>query len=207
MTNMFKNHRPWLRFIIDPGDNAGGGTPPAPTPDPAPSSEDHSGEDSGTDPPAGGDATGDQGTGDGKSDDAADSADLVAKLTAERDELQAKIAAHEREQMTEAEKIAADRDAAVKRAEDAEAALAAATRAKLVADAAAAAKLPATMADRLRGETPEELAADAKAMAESLGYDRGPVDPSQGQGSAGAQSHRSLTDAFSAHYGTTGTGR
>ncbi|MCI1256573.1 MAG: hypothetical protein LKG15_07795 [Corynebacterium provencense] len=206
MTSMFKNHRPWLRFIANP-DDAGAGTPPAPTPDPAPSSEDHSGEDSGADPPAGGDDAGDDGeSGNGKSDDAPDSAELLAKLTAERDALRAKIAAHEREQMTEAEKLAADREAAVKRAEDAEAKIAALNREKLVADAAAAAKLPATMADRLRGETAEELVADAKALAQSLGYDRAPVDPSQGRGSSGPMSHNSLADALSAHYGT-GTGR
>jgi hypothetical protein len=108
--------------------------------------------------------------------------------------------------MTEQEKIAADRDSAVKRAEDAEAKVAALNREKLVAEAAAAAKLPPAMADRLRGETKEELAADAKAMAESLGFDRSAVDPSQGKGSSGPMTHHSLADALSAHYGT-GTSR
>lgn len=210
---MHKNHRPWLRFIVEPNDNTGGAQQPAPGDDQNSGSEDHSGEDSGTDPPAGGDDAGDQddqdgSDADGSGDDGADdAAAALAKVTAERDEALAKIAAHEREQMTEAEKVAADRDAAVKRADEAEAKVAALNRAKLVADAAAAANLPASMADRLRGETPEELTADAKALAASIGYDRGPIDPSQGKGSAGNHSPRSLSDAFSAHYGTVPSGR
>ena len=209
---MHKNHRPWLRFIVEPSDNTGGAQQPAPGDDQNSGSEDHSGEDSGPDPPAGGDDAGDQddqdgGDADGSGDGADDAAAALAKVTAERDEALAKIAAHEREQMTEAEKVAADRDAAVKRADEAEAKVAALNRAKLVADAAAAANLPASMADRLRGETPEELAADAKALAESIGYDRRAADPSQGKGSAGNHSPRSLSDAFSAHYGIVPSGR
>lgn len=198
---MFTNHRPWLRHIVEPSDE-GGAAASTPPEAPAPSSEDHSGEDSGTDPPAGGaDA---DGKGDADSGDAAgtDNTDSLATVTAERDALAAQVEEFKRAQMTESEKVTADRDAAVKRAEDAEAKIAALNREKLVAAAAASANLPASMADRLRGETPEELAADAKALAASIGYDRGPVDPSQGKGTSGGTAHRSLGDALSAHYGT-----
>ncbi|SQG65089.1 Uncharacterised protein [Corynebacterium renale] len=40
----------------------------------------------------------------------------------------------------------------------------------MVAKVLADVKLPAEMADRLRGETEEELAADAKTLAEALGF-------------------------------------
>ncbi len=198
---MFTNHRPWLRHIVEPSDE--GGAAALTTPEaPAPSSEDHSGEDSGTDPPAGGSDAGGQGDADSGDAAGADNTDALSTVTAERDALAAQVEEFKRAQMTESEKVTADRDAAVKRAEDAEAKIAALNREKLVAAAAASANLPASMADRLRGETPEELAADAKALAETIGYDRGPVDPSQGKGTSGGTAHRSLGDALSAHYGT-----
>ena len=62
-----------------------------------------------------------------------------------------------------------------------------------------AAKLPAEMAARLKGDTREELEADAKALAEVLGFDRKPVDPAQGKGSATPEA-RTLEAALRAHY-------
>lgn len=68
----------------------------------------------------------------------------------------------------------------------------------------AAAKLSAEMADRLRGDTAEELAADAKKLAETLGFDRAPVDPSQGKGADGqALKPASLGASIRAHYNIT----
>jgi hypothetical protein len=204
---VFTNHRPWLRFIVEP-DATDGGTPAgaAPGTETPPASEDHSGEDSGTDHPTGWDDAGDKGGADSGDAASADNTDALSTVTAERDALAAQVEEFKRAQMTESEKVTADRDAAVKRAEDAEAKIAALNREKLVAAAAASANLPASMADRLRGETPEELAADAKALAASMGYDRGPIDPSQGKDTSGGTAHSSLSDALSAHYGT-GTSR
>lgn len=196
---MFKNHRPWLRFITDPGaDGEGNPTGGAPGADPAPSSEDHSGEDSGTDQPAGGEGAGDQGAHAGGDDVAGQ----VAKLTAERDDALAKIAAHEREQMTETEKVTADRDKAIAERDEALAKVAQIERDRIAVQACRDAGLPEGMAPRLSGTTPEEITADAKALAGTIGYDRGPVDPSQGKGTGGTHAHNTLADALSAYYGT-----
>ncbi|WP_349018711.1 DUF4355 domain-containing protein [Corynebacterium coyleae] len=71
-------------------------------------------------------------------------------------------------------------------------------REQLVSKVLSEAKLPAEMADRLRGETEEELAADAKTLAAALGFDRKPVDPSQGQGTQRAITPMTLQQATDA---------
>lgn len=65
----------------------------------------------------------------------------------------------ERKQRADAEKAAQD---AAKQAE----------RTKVIGDLATKYKLPAKVAERLTGETPEELEADAQALAEELGTAR-----------------------------------
>lgn len=47
------------------------------------------------------------------------------------------------------------------------------------------AHLPAEMADRVRGETPEEIAKDVQELSKLFGFDKRPVDPSQGWTSTG----------------------
>lgn len=56
---------------------------------------------------------------------------------------------------------------------------------RLTLDACRAANLPDTMAAHLTGTTPDEITASARAMSAAIGYDRGPVDPSQGRGTGG----------------------
>lgn len=70
-----------------------------------------------------------------------------------------------------------------------------------VAEALKTAGLPADLAGRLQGSTPEELVADAKALATALGEP--PVDPSQGQHASGRATPRSLTEALRNHYNIT----
>ena len=101
---------------------------------------------------------------------------------AARDELQERLDAIDREKMTDLERTQADLEKANARIAELEAAATAREREQLVSKVLTEAKLPAEMADRLRGETEEELAADAKTLAAALGFDRKPVDPSQGQG-------------------------
>jgi hypothetical protein len=94
-------------------------------------------------------------------------ADYVKKLRAEsakyRTEAKAnadaakRLTALEESQKTEAQKLAEARDAAEKRATDAE-------RANLRYRVAVQKQLPPELVDRLRGETEEEMAADADAL-------------------------------------------
>ena len=56
---------------------------------------------------------------------------------------------------------------------------------RMATDACRAAHLPESMASRLTGTTADDLTADARAISEAMGYDRGPVDPSQGRGTGG----------------------
>jgi len=100
---------------------------------------------------------------------------------AARDELQERLDAIDREKMTELQRAQADLEKANARIAELEAAETERAREQLVTKVLSEAKLPAEMADRLRGETEEELAADAKTLAAALGFDRKPVDPSQGQ--------------------------
>jgi|GEM_PF-7130028 len=56
---------------------------------------------------------------------------------------------------------------------------------RMATDACRAAHLPESMASRLTGTTADDLTADARAISEAMGYDRGPIDPSQGRGTGG----------------------
>lgn len=136
---------------------------------------------------------------------------VLADLAKERDKRQAaeeentalksRLAEFERAQMTEQEKTAADLKTAQDRVAALEAQIAEQQRQAAVAAALKTAGLPADLAGRLQGSTPEELAADAKALAAALGEP--PVDPSQGQHAGGKPAPRSLTEALRNHYNIT----
>lgn len=136
---------------------------------------------------------------------------VLADLAKERDKrqildkenaaLKARLAEFERAQMTEQEKTAADLKTAQDRVAALEAQIAEQHRQAAVAKALKTAGLPADLAGRLQGSTPEELAADAKALAAALG--ELPVDPSQGHHAGGKPAPRSLTEALRNHYNIT----
>ena len=136
---------------------------------------------------------------------------VLADLAKERDKrqafeeentaLKARLAEFERAQMTEQEKTAADLKTAQDRVAALEAQIAEQHRQAAVAKALKTVGLPADLAGRLQGSTPEELAADAKALAAALGEP--PVDPSQGQHADGKPAPRSLTEALRNHYNIT----
>jgi len=136
---------------------------------------------------------------------------VLADLAKERDKrqaaeeenaaLKARLAEFERAQMTEQEKTAADLKTAQDRVAALEAQIAEQQHQAAVAEALKTAGLPADLAGRLQGSTPEELAADAKALAAALG--ELPVDPSQGQHAGGKMTPRSLTEALRNHYNIT----
>ena len=136
---------------------------------------------------------------------------VLADLAKERDKrqildkenaaLKARLAEFERAQMTEQEKTAADLKTAQDRVAALEAQIAEQQRQAAVAEALKTVGLPADLAGRLQGSTPEELAADAKALAAALGEP--PVDPSQGQHAGGKPAPRSLTEALRNRYNIT----
>ena len=136
---------------------------------------------------------------------------VLADLAKERDKrqtldkenaaLKARLAEFERAQMTEQEKTAADLKTARDRVAALEAQIAEHQRQAAVAEALKTAGLSADLAGRLQGSTPEELAADAQALAAALG--ELPVDPSQGQHAGGKPAPRSLTEALRNHYNIT----
>ena len=130
--------------------------------------------------------------------DLASERDKRQAAEAARDELQERLDAIDREKMTELERAQSDLEKANARIAELEAAATAREREQLVGKVLSDAKLPAEMADRLRGETQEELAADAKALAAALGFDRKPVDPSQGQGTQRAATPMTLQQATDA---------
>ena len=117
---------------------------------------------------------------------------------AARDEYKERLDAIDREKMTELERAQSDLEKANERIAELEAEKTAREREQLVGKVLSDAKLPAEMADRLRGETQEELAADAKALAAALGFDRKPVDPSQGRGTQRATTPMTLQQATDA---------
>lgn len=123
--------------------------------------------------------------------DLAEERDKRQAAEAARDEYKERLDAIDREKMTELEK-------ANERIAELEAEKTAREREQLVGKVLSDAKLPAEMADRLRGETQEELAADAKALAAALGFDRKPVDPSQGRGTQRATTPMTLQQATDA---------
>lgn len=136
---------------------------------------------------------------------------VLADLAKERDKrqafeeentaLRARLAEFERAQMTEQEKTAADLKTAQGRVAALEAQIADQQRQAAVAEALKTAGLSADLAGRLQGSTPEELVADAKALAAALGEP--PVDPSQGHHAGGKTTPRSLTEALRNHYNIT----
>lgn len=136
---------------------------------------------------------------------------VLADLAKERDKrqaldkenaaLKARLAEFERAQMTEQEKTAADLKTAQDRVAALEAQIAEQQRQAAVAEALKTTGLSADLAGRIQGSTPEELAADAKALATALGEP--PVDPSQGQHASGRATPRSLTEALRNHYNIT----
>lgn len=126
---------------------------------------------------------------------------VLADLAKENAALKARLAEFERAQMTEQEKTAADLKTAQDRVAALEAQIAEQHRQAAVAKALKTVGLPADLAGRLQGSTPEELAADAKALAAALG--ELPVDPSQGQHAGGKPAPRSLTEALRNHYNIT----
>lgn len=136
---------------------------------------------------------------------------VLADLAKERDKrqtldkentaLKARLAEFERAQMTEQEKTAADLKTAQDRVAALEAQIAEQHRQAAVAKALKTAGLSADLAGRIQGSTPEELAADARALAAALGEP--PIDPSQGQHAGGKMTPRSLTEALRNHYNIT----
>lgn len=161
----------------------------------------------GADADADADSDGDSGDPNGRGS----KSQVLADLAKERDKrqafeeentaLRARLAEFERAQMTEQEKTAADLKTAQDRVAALEAQIADQQRQAAVAEALKTAGLPADLARRLQGSTPEELAADAKALAAALGEP--PVDPSQGQHAGGKPAPRSLTEALRNHYNIT----
>lgn len=149
--------------------------------------------------------------GDGDPNGRGSKAQVLADLAKERDKrqafeeenaaLKARLAEFERAQMTEQEKTAADLKTAQDRVAALEAQIAEQQRQAAVAEALKTAGLSADLAGRIQGSTPEELVADAKALATALGEP--PVDPSQGQHASGRATPRSLTEALRNHYNIT----
>lgn len=149
--------------------------------------------------------------GDGDPNGRGSKTQVLADLAKERDKrqtldkenaaLKARLAEFERAQMTEQEKTAADLKTAQDRVAALEAQIAEQQRQAAVAEALKTAGLSADLAGRLQGSTPEELAADAKALAAALGEP--PVDPSQGHHAGGKMAPRSLTEALRNHYNIT----
>lgn len=149
--------------------------------------------------------------GDGDPNGRGSKTQVLADLAKERDKrqtldkenaaLKARLAEFERAQMTEQEKTAADLKTAQGRVAALEAQIAEQQRQAAVAEALKTAGLSADLAGRIQGSTPEELAADAKALAAALG--ELPVDPSQGQHAGGKPAPRSLTEALRNHYNIT----
>ena len=149
--------------------------------------------------------------GDGDPNGRGSKTQVLADLAKERDKrqtldkenaaLKARLAEFERAQMTEQEKTAADLKTAQDRVAALEAQIAEQQRQAAVAEALKTAGLSADLAGRLQGSTPEELVADARALAAALGEP--PVDPSQGHHAGGRATPRSLTEALRNHYNIT----
>lgn len=149
--------------------------------------------------------------GDGDPNGRGSKTQVLADLAKERDKrqtldkenaaLKARLAEFERAQMTEQEKTAADLKTAQDRVAALEAQIAEQQRQAAVAEALKTAGLSADLAGRIQGSTPEELVADAKALAAALGEP--PVDPSQGRHASGRATPRSLTEALRNHYNIT----
>lgn len=120
-------------------------------------------------------------------------------VEAERDELKKQLDAIAEKDMTELEKAQKQRDELQTRLAELEKEKADAERKRMIAGVLKKAGLPAEMEGRLQGETAEELEADAKKLAEVLGFDRRAVDPSQARTNKGAIA-ASLSEALRNHY-------
>lgn len=202
-----KNRRPWLRFIEGPNEGTGSAAPPATPAD----NGDAAGDDAQT-PPADGDGDKTDDSDDAGEDPAARGSkqSVLADLAKERDkrqaaestaaELKARVEEFERAQMSDAEKAEADRKALEEKYAEATAKIAAFEREKTLAEITDEFKIPAAMAGRIQGETPEQMRADAKALATSLGPYTGPPDPSAGQGGGKPAPAASLDAALAAFY-------
>lgn len=187
--------RPWVRMFAAEADTGQGaeapqgsaGTAPAQTETPAA----QSGQESETDTRPDSENDSDDGGDDNPNRrgghravlaDLARERDKRQEAEAARDEYKARLDEIDKANMTELERTqselaeAHEQIAALKQEQAQQA------RQQMVAKVLADVKLPAEMADRLRGETEEELAADAKTLAEALGFDRKPIDPTQTQG-------------------------
>lgn len=200
--------RPWVRMFAAEA-NAGevvatgqGSAPSQNTPQEPADAGDQDGDVEKEEEPAPGDDEEDNPDGRGSKravlKDLAAERDKRQAAEAARDELQERLDAIDREKMTDLERAQADLEKANARIAELEAAATARDREQLVSKVLAEAKLPAEMADRLRGETEEELAADAKTLAAALGFDRKPVDPTQGQGTQRAITPMTLQQATDA---------
>lgn len=190
-----------LRAVVEPAEG-GGSAPTAPAPS-APTPADVAAATARTAP-----NTSDTAPAPAPSDDEPDSEgrgskrEVLADLARERDKrqaLQEELAALKESQAGGEAELRAQLEDQRKLIDGLLAEKAEAARKADIDAALSAANLPAEMAARLKGDTREELEADAKALAEVLGFDRKPVDPSQGQGSQTPET-RSLADALRAHY-------
>lgn len=120
-------------------------------------------------------------------------------VEAERDELKKQLDAIAEKDMSELEKAQKQRDELQTRLAELEKEKADAERKRMIAGVLKKTGLPAEMEGRLQGETAEELEADAKKLAEVLGFDRRAVDPSQARTNKGAIA-ASLSEALRNHY-------
>lgn len=198
---MFRNVRPWLRFIegVDgAGGSAGaaGGSASGASGDAAPGQGDK------------GDGDGDKGDGDSSGGDDDPESDPEPEPKKEDSSSEPPV---DTEQADEKKDSSDSDDDALKKIEELQAAVAALQEAnakqaeeKLAAEAKDVAKshgIPEGMADRLKGKTREELEADAKSLAQVLGTRA--TDPTQGQGGNGG-ARRSLGDVITAKIAAAG---
>ncbi|CAM4011080.1 hypothetical protein [Corynebacterium belfantii] len=204
---MHKKRAPWVRAIINDSDTAHSGSSagaddqssPKTTPQDGKAEGDKAAEDSDSneDPEA-------RGSKNMVLKDLARERDKRQEAEQQRDEFKAKLDEIERSKMSDHEKAVADRDQALARIAELEKQIAdeeaASKRREAVSQALSATKLPAEMADRLRGETAEEIMEDAKVLAKTIGFDRSAFDPSQGQNAAGKSQANSLSSALRAHF-------
>lgn len=103
--------------------------------------------------------------------------EAAKKAKAERDEALARIKEFEDAQKSEEEKRQEALDAAQKETETLRSQIKTLEVAKLRSEVAAAKKLPPKLADRLTGETIEEIEADADSLLEDLGTLPGETPP------------------------------
>lgn len=135
--------------------------------------------------------------------------EVLQDLARERDkrqELEAQLKAFQdaeeerkRSEMTEIERLQEDMEKSQQEKEKLLAELNKRDLEKARSEIALEFKIPAAMADRIQGETPEEIRKDAQALAEALGPYTGPVDKSVGRGT-GQTATFDLNAAIAAHY-------